>query len=954
MVHGKRAMIMSGEMHPWRMPSTSLWIDVFEKIKALGFTAVSFYVHWGLVEYAKDDINFSGFLSLEPFFEAARKTGLYLIARPGPYINAETTGGGTPGWGTRVPGAWRTTNQTYFDAMENYVRSVSRILAKEQITNGGVLVLVQPENEYSYCFESPNCHVPWPQPAYMELLQNMMREEGIVVPTITSNYAPGSGVGEVDIRGYDNYPLSFICNATSTWPDNKLPTNFWEANHNRSGGNPNSIMEMQAGAHGRWGWFTPDDCATLTGSDFERVFYKNYVSFSTTVLNLYMMYGGTNWGGIASPATITSYDYGSPIRENRLLTREKYSELKLLAQFLLVSPAYLTTKPLNQIPNTINGSTFTNNLNLATTQLADVVGNKTVFWVVRHNAYNSLEKSVYRLRVPTSKGTVEVPVLGGDLSLSGRDSKIHVSDYSIGSDTTALYSSGEILTWKQFSSKTVLVIHGFPGETHETAFIVPDQPKLEVKQIAGSALRNSTITSDIVTINYQIPATSSQTVISIGLKLQVVIVNRNTAFDFWTPSWNSGNSSAIVKSPYLIRSADLSNAGVLMIRGDLNQTKVEVEVFADDDINSVSFNGKNVDVRRSGYGSLKFDMTSSDLKVELPNLEKLDWKYIDGLPELRRDFDDSKWTSANKTDSNNPRKPTTPTSLYSSDYGYHTNNILWRGHFIATGTETNFTAEIQGGSAFSAAVYIDDKQISYFGGIYNVAAANLTGVVPALEKGSKHVITVLQDHMGLEQNYGPGGDLHKVPRGILNYRFEGGNGTNVTWKVTGNLGGEHYLDRVRGPLNEGGLYAERQGFHQPSVDTSSWSKGGPAEGLKEAGVRFYYTTFNLDVPRGLDVPISINIKNSTVPTTYRALIYVNGWQFGKYVNNMGPQTSFPVPEGIFNHHGTNTLALSLWNMESNGAKVEGLSLKADGVVETSMWEVEMMPSPIWTKREQAY
>lgn len=72
-----------------------------------------------------------------------------------------------------------------------------------------------------------------------------------------------------------------------------------------------------------------------------------------------------------------------------------------------------------------------------------------------------------------------------------------------------------------------------------------------------------------------------------------------------------------------------------------------------------------------------------------------------------------------------------------------------------------------------------------------MASQNLTGAIDKLEKGSKHVFTVVQDHMGLEQNYGPGGDLHKVPRGILNYQFGGGNGTSVEWKVTGNLGGEH-------------------------------------------------------------------------------------------------------------------------------------------------------------------
>ena len=68
-------------------------------------------------------------------------------------------------------------------------------------------------------------------------------------------------------------------------------------------------------------------CAILTGPDFERgkwrhhatrsmypeqlatVFYKNELSMSTTYLNLYMIYGGTNWGGIAYPGVYTSYDY---------------------------------------------------------------------------------------------------------------------------------------------------------------------------------------------------------------------------------------------------------------------------------------------------------------------------------------------------------------------------------------------------------------------------------------------------------------------------------------------------------------------------------------------------------------------------------------------------------------------------------------------------------------------
>lgn len=38
--------------------------------------------------------------------------------------------------------------------------------------------------------------------------------------------------------------------------------------------------------------------------------------------------------------------------------------------------------------------------------------------------YNSLDSSSYKLNVPTSRGKVSIPTLGGSLSLNGRDSKV--------------------------------------------------------------------------------------------------------------------------------------------------------------------------------------------------------------------------------------------------------------------------------------------------------------------------------------------------------------------------------------------------------------------------------------------------------------------------------------------------------------------------------------------------
>jgi beta-galactosidase GanA len=49
----------------------------------MGFNAVSFYVFWGILEPKRGEISFEGFRDLQPFFDAAKQSGLYLIARPG-------------------------------------------------------------------------------------------------------------------------------------------------------------------------------------------------------------------------------------------------------------------------------------------------------------------------------------------------------------------------------------------------------------------------------------------------------------------------------------------------------------------------------------------------------------------------------------------------------------------------------------------------------------------------------------------------------------------------------------------------------------------------------------------------------------------------------------------------------------------------------------------------------
>ena len=45
-VRGERVLLYNGEFHPFRLPVAGLWLDIFQKIKAAGFSGVSFYTDW--------------------------------------------------------------------------------------------------------------------------------------------------------------------------------------------------------------------------------------------------------------------------------------------------------------------------------------------------------------------------------------------------------------------------------------------------------------------------------------------------------------------------------------------------------------------------------------------------------------------------------------------------------------------------------------------------------------------------------------------------------------------------------------------------------------------------------------------------------------------------------------------------------------------------------------------
>ncbi|KAJ5611498.1 beta-galactosidase, partial [Penicillium herquei] len=973
-VHGERVILLSGEFHPFRLPSPDLWLDVFQKIRALGYSAVSFYVNWALLEGDRGQIRTDGVFQLDKFFAAAKEAGLYLIARPGPYINSEVSGGGFPGWLQRVNGRLKTTDPEYLAAITPYIAKIGEIVARAQITNGGPVILLQPENEYTLCLNETgyvqmnnvsftNFDTSCLEKEYMQYVEDQYRKAGIVVPFIVNDaiplgdWAPGTGVGAVDIYSFDFYPLGWSTAPTdpSDWSalENPLLLYNYSVHEEQSPTTPFSISEFQGGAPDSWGGVGVDTSAAYIGAEFARVFYKLNYGYRAALQSLYMIFGGTNWGNLGYPGGYTSYDVGAAIKEDRQVIREKYSEMKLQAGFLQASPAYLLSQP-------DNGSygVYTDSLTVATTRLST---NSTSFFIVRHGDLQAQNNVSYKLKLPVSKGSLTIPQLGGSLSLNGRDSKIHVMDYDVGG-VNLIYSSAEVYTWKKSGKKSILVLYGGQNETHE--FAVQSSLGLS-SNIEGQGVKVRHTASGIA-VHWQVEP--ARRVIHFGETLEVHLLWRNEAYDYWVldlparapinlySSPSRANNSVVVKGGYLLRTADVSG-NRLKLTGDVNVT-TEIELIAGPpSISEIFFNGQRLRTTSSN-GRLHGNVTFRAPDLKLPDLRTYKWSFVDSLPEIGEGYDDSQWVVCNKTTTANIRNLTTPTSLYSSDYGFNGGSLIYRGTFTANGSETSLYLLTEGGFAYGHSVWLNSTNIGVWEGVSTEMFYNQTLVLKDLKPGESYVLSVLIDHMGNDENFPANVYTMKDPRGIIDYTLHGRDKSDILWKLTGNLGGEQYRDLSRGPLNEGSIYAERQGYHLPGAPVDQWETRSPFSDINPLGVGFYATSFDLSMPLGYDIPLSVVFTNTSAADSstarFRSEIFVNGWQFGKYVNHIGPQLSYHIPEGILNYNGSNYLALTVWSMETETIQLAGLELKADAVIQSGYQKPGLVHGSRYTKRVDAY
>ncbi|KAG8852485.1 hypothetical protein FRB96_008673 [Tulasnella sp. 330] len=919
-IDGERVFLYGGEFHFWRLPVPALWSDILEKFKAAGLNSVSIYIHWGATEGKQGTRDWTEWRDLDAFLQVAAEVGIYVIARPGPYINAETTGGGFPGWLTNNPAVARSNDTRYTDAWEGYIDDLSEIISKHQYPNGAVIA-VQAENEFYT--DSPATPTTT---EYMGILEIAFRTHGITnIPLIVNDVYPSGhfaspGPSAVDIYGFDSYPGGFDCSNTD-WPE--LPDYYIQMLAWNAPNEPMWFPEFQGGSLVSWGGTELGyaGCYELTGPDFVNVYYKNNVASGSKAMSFYMTYGGTNWGNLANPDVYTSYDYGGAIHESRQLS-DKFNELKLQGLFYQSSPSLYSTSIIG------SGNNYTSDTSLFTTNLGG--SGTTNFYIVRQGSQNTTTTTPFTLHVNTTSGPQTIPRLGGTLALNGRESRTIVTGYAFGSSVVE-YSTAEVMTHVALDDVDYIVLYANSGSTIEAVISSSDDG---TPVITGSPVIKATTKNSNVTITGTI-GTATNAVVRWG-KTVVIIADRPTAYTYWNPRTTNAYNltpdtpSILVSGPYLVRTATVSGSKIALV-GDTNGT-TPITVYAPRAVTSITWNGVAVKTTKSALGvGLSGTISGAVPTLNLPKLSALPWKSANSLPEIAPNFDDASWTIANKTNTSRPYTQIGEYVLYADEYGFHAGNYVYRGYF--NGSATGVDLWYDGGSSGGYSAFINGHFAGSGQSLNSDFNSTITFPAGSVQNTGVNVITIVSDMSGLEGDWNAN-DGFKEPRGIRGYSVIGGSDI-YTWKLTGTLGGEDYPDKVRGPYNEGGLWVEREGATLPGYDYSAWQSSSPYVGISAAGVQAYHTSFTLDIPSGVDATIGIQFT-ATPTSNYRSLIFINGWNYGRFISNYGPQTLFPVPQGILNHNGSNDIVVTLWSLDATGAKIADLELVTVQAVNTGL------------------
>ena len=179
------------------------------------------------------------------------------------------------------------------------------------------------------------------------------------------------------------------------------------------------------------GWFDPWGDKLFGGAGYpclarrenggyERDYYLTALANGIKIQNIYMTFGGTNWGWLPAPVVYTSYDYGAAWDEARQARVDKVAAMKAMGYMVQ------SVEPLSQLDKV--GTVTASDTAVKVYHLANPDTGTHVYFP-RHTAQSSSDLK-FTFPISTADGDYTIPQ-SGQLELNGEDMKALLANYEL-------------------------------------------------------------------------------------------------------------------------------------------------------------------------------------------------------------------------------------------------------------------------------------------------------------------------------------------------------------------------------------------------------------------------------------------------------------------------------------------------------------------------------------------
>jgi len=866
-IDGKRVFFLAGEFHYWRIPDRQRWRDILKMYKIAGLNSVRIYFHWGYHNTAEEKYYFSDNRDVDYLLELCEEIGLYVFIAAGPYICAETNAGGYPGWllakrDVRIKHAKTMDlieyDPKYMEFCKDWYKNFIPNITNHQITENpdGCIIAFQIENEY---LEEKHAIRK-----YMEELIQYAREFGISVPTFHNDALElGAWNGLVDLYGFDKYPIW----AAKYLKEGKIPEwrlgkfskkiDSLEKKVRSFGGSaaesPIFIPELQGGWFNHWGIpYGYDELYDFYGPTFQKMIQHSLAGQGSTMMILYMFYGGTTWGALPSPVVYTSYDYSACIREFGYQS-ERLKQTRLFYLFVQSFSDSLVSTDLIENP-----TLSYNEKGIFYRQRRSSDG--TDFYFFRNFSKEGVEN--FNLNISPD---IQIPK-DNFQKLDLHDSYIAIGNHLL-DGFLIFFCSLNIILKGRHAGDTLIVVINNGGE-----LIL----KGTEYNIEGDI--NSCVDDEFTRYTFHKEGFGS-IINPEGKKLYIICLSKENALTL-----NADFTESDFKLAWGAYSLFFTKENILEIetigtqRVELLTSKSNVSGF-EDVSNSIIPGLKN--------GNFGEKITVPEISLVKWHKNQADWGNL---------ASSDVWKEINFDTERDP-----------IDHHFTSGHVLYKCEFFVSNEDSlNLKINTRHKSAF----WLNGK---FIGGqeTYSLKAGHpgatdgddppLLGaenydISKSIKKG-KNLLYVITENLGHNKNFYVSDDARN-PRGILSAEFSK-KPEAEKWYISG-----INVTKLEQPYNTAGLPGEKYSYQLGEGDNWIEIQGQPTIS-QEDQIIWYKTKFNLQIDENKRIPLRIHLEGK-----HNVNIFLNSTYIGRYWGSFGPQHDFYLMDKLLKKD--NVLILACW------------------------------------------